>query len=108
MKYLNVTSAEFDKLGILTFKNGEKTITREELTLAFYNLAKHTGVSTKKTVSLAGYKDFSELDSAYQTSFAWAVANRVINKTSETIKPNDVVERARLAQMFYNFTKLAK
>ena len=55
LKYMNLTSEEFDKTGILTFEDGKKVITRQEITQAFYNLAVYMKKDVSPAASLSRY-----------------------------------------------------
>lgn len=106
--YLDVTEAEFDELGILEDVSDHMFITREELAQVFYNLAKHLDVLNSKRAYLAHYDDYGNLDKEYESAFAWAIANSIMNKTSTRITPEKTVNRARLAYMLYKFDQYAK
>lgn len=108
IKYTELTTAEFDKTGILTFEDGEKEITRQEISLAFYKLAAYLKEDVSGRASMARYKDKGELSAAYSDSFAWAIQNKVILTTSEKMTPNGNVTRGDLALILYRFDKFAK
>ena len=108
IKYTELTTAEFDKTGILTFEDGEKEITRQEISLAFYKLAAYLKEDVSGRASMARYKDKGDLSAAYSDSFAWAIQNKVILTTSEKMTPNGNVTRGDLALILYRFDKFAK
>ena len=108
IKYTKLTTAEFDKTGILTFEDGEKVITRQEISLAFYKLAAYLKEDVSGRASMARYKDKGELSAAYSDSFAWAIKNKVILTTSEKMSPKADVTRGDLALILYRFDKFAK
>lgn len=103
VKYLSMTSAEFDKTGILTFKDGTKEITRQEITKAFYNLAVYLKEDVSGKASFARYTDKAQLSGEYSDSFAWAIKNHIILTTSKKMTPNGNVTRGDLARMLYRF-----
>lgn len=107
-KYLQLTSEEFDKTGILTIKDGKKVITRQEITQAFYNLAKYMDEDVSATASFKRYKDAKELKSEYSQAFGWAIKTHIIITTSTKMTPNDAVTRGALAQMLYRFDIIVK
>ena len=108
IKYTELTTAEFDKTGILTFEDGEKEITRQEISLAFYKLAAYLKEDVSGRASMARYKDKGELSAEYSNSFAWAIKNKVILTTSEKMSPKANVTRGDLALILYRFDKFAK
>ena len=108
IKYTELTTAEFDKTGILTFEDGEKEITRQEISMAFYKLAAYLKEDVSGRASMARYKDKGELSAEYSNSFAWAIKNKVILTTSEKMSPKANVTRGDLALILYRFDKFAK
>lgn len=103
VKYLNMTSAEFDKTGILTYKDGKKEITRQEITKAFYNLAAYLKEDVSGKASFARYNDKNQLSGEYSDSFAWAIKNNIIITNSKKMTPTGNVTRGDLARMLYRF-----
>ena len=108
IKYTELTTAEFDKTGILTFEDGEKEITRQEISMAFYKMAAYLKEDVSGRASMARYKDKGELSAEYSNSFAWAIKNKVILTTSEKMSPKANVTRGDLALILYRFDKFAK
>lgn len=103
VKYLSITSAEFDKTGILTYEDGKKEITRQEITKAFYNLASYLKEDVSGKASFARYEDKGQLSGDYSDSFAWAIKNKIIITTSTKMTPKGNVTRGDLARMLYRF-----
>lgn len=108
LKYFHLTDKEFDGLGILSFTDGTKTITRQELALAFYKAAQKLDAVNGRSADLSGYADYADLKADNREAFSWAIANKLLNKTSSKLTPNGTVEKTRLAQMLYMLDRLSK
>ncbi len=107
-KYLTLSTADFRAAGILKYDDINDEITREEIALAFYNMAKYLKLDTSAVKNLSKYTDVSKLDDDCAAAFEWAVVNKVISITSTRLNPDRVVTKADLAQMMYRFNNFAK
>ncbi len=107
-KYLTLATADFQKTGILTYKDADAVIDREELALAFYKMAKYLKLDTSAKKNLNKYADVSALDDNCAAAFEWAIVNKVVSVTSTKLNPDKAVTKADLAQMMYRFNNFAK
>ncbi len=106
--YLGVTEEELTALKLFSYEDSDETITREEIALVIYNVAKHLKLDVSGKASLGGFKDYAELDSEYADAFEWAVKAKVLNKSSEKIDPNGAVDKARICQILYKLDSIKK
>ncbi len=106
--YLGVTEEELAALKLFSYEDSDEAVTREEIALVIYNVAKHLKMDVSGKAVLGGFKDYEELDSEYADAFAWAVKAKVLNKSSEKIDPNGVVDKARLCQILYKLDSIKK
>ena len=106
--YLGVTEEELAALKLFSYEDSDEAITREQIALAIYNVAKHLKLNVSDKAALGSYKDYADLDAKYADAFAWAVKAKVLNKSSEKIDPNGSVDKARLCQILYKLDSIKK
>jgi len=105
-KYLRLTPEELADKKLIPVDDLSDKVTREEITVVLYNTAKDLGLNMSAWADVSDTKDYKELDEEYRAAFAWAVGSGVMNRWSETIKPNTVVDKARLCQILFELDKL--
>ncbi len=105
-KYLKITKEELLKKNILVSTDAEKPITREQLAVAFYNLAKELKLDVSKARDLTTYNDYSAVDADARVAFAWATATYIFDVTTKELNPDGTVDKAQLAQSLYRINYL--
>lgn len=81
-------------------------ITREQLAAILYRYAKQKGYDVSKSVALTGYSDAASV-SAYATeAMQWAVANGLIQGSSNKLSPKATASRAQVATILMRFMEL--
>jgi len=82
-------------------------ITREQIAVLLYNLAKSLGLDISAQADLSGYSDADQISDWARPAVQWAVAMGIINgRTQNTIAPRDYATRAEAATLIMQFIAL--
>ena len=77
-----------------------KSLTRQELVTFLYRFAKYMDYDVTKTTDLSAYTDANKVQPYALEAFQWAVAEGVVNGTSETtLSPENTTTRAQICIM---------
>lgn len=106
--YMDITEEELAKTGILPKEDADTVISREEVALVFYNVAKKMDLDLSAKKNLSGLKDYDELDAKYRAAYEWATASKLMINTSSKANPNAAVTKEMLAFIIYRFNNLVK
>lgn len=95
--------------GILPFETGSMfspstPVTREEMAIAAYNLAKYIGADKEPSLSVGdAYQDFALLSAHARTAVAWCIENGVMQGLGDgTLGMEQTATRAQVAQIALN------
>ncbi len=106
-KYLDLTKDELAAKKIIPAASAKKELTREDLAVAFYNLAKELELALYETVDLRTYKDYNDIDADARDAFAWAAANYIFDITTTEVDADAVVTKVQLARSIYLLDRMA-
>ena len=105
-KYLNITEEEFAAKNLVGNADAKEALTREDIAVVFYNLAKELKLDVSKTRNLTSFKDYADLDADAADAFAWAVATYIFDVTSTELSVHAPVSKAQLALSLYRLHRL--
>ena len=78
----------------------DKSLTRQELVTFLYRFAKYMDYDVTKTTDLSAYTDAGEVSKFAQEAFCWAVAEGIVNGTTDTtLSPTNSTNRAQICLM---------
>ena len=78
----------------------DKSLTRQELVTFLYRFAKYMDYDVTNTTDLSAYADADQVSNFAQEAFCWAVAEGIVNGTSETtLSPANTTNRAQICLM---------
>lgn len=106
--YMDISEKELAKTGILPDEDEDTILSREEIALVFYNLAKEMKLDLSARKDLSGLKDYNELDADYRVAYEWATASKLMINTSSKADPNGAVTKEMLSFIIYRFNNLVK
>lgn len=87
----------------------EAPVTREQMVTFLYRYAKNCGADVSASADLADFNDADQIADYAKAPMAWAVANKIVNGTSETtLSPKASAAREQIATILMRFVKATK
>lgn len=87
----------------------ETPVTREQMVTFLYRYAKNCGADVSASADLTGFTDAGQIAAYAKAPMAWAVANQIVNGTSETtLSPKASAARDQIAAILMRFVKAAQ
>lgn len=87
----------------------EAPVTREQMVTFLYRYAKNCGADVSASADLTGFTDAGQIAAYAKAPMAWAVANQIVNGTSETtLSPKASAAREQIAAILMRFVKATK
>ncbi|MBR5284478.1 MAG: CotH kinase family protein [Clostridia bacterium] len=85
------------------------TVSREQMALALYRYARHSGMKMTAGGSLSGYTDRGTVSSQAKTAVTWAVSHGILKGRTETmLAPLSNISRGQAAMSIEQFVKLTQ
>ena len=81
-------------------------ITREQLAAILFRYAKQKGYDVSKSVELNGFSDAAQVSGYATDAMRWAVANGLIQGSSNKLSPKATASRAQVATILMRFMEL--
>ena len=92
--------------GISDGTNMTGAITREQLAAILYRYAKQKGYDVSKSADLNGFADANTVSTYATDAMRWAVANGLIQGSSNKLSPKATASRAQVATILMRFMEL--
>ena len=92
--------------GISDGTNMIGSITREQLAAILYRYAKQKGYDVSKSADLNGFADANTVSTYATDAMRWAVANGLIQGSSNKLSPKATASRAQVATILMRFLEL--
>ena len=92
--------------GISDGTNMTGAVTREQLAAILFRYAKQKGYDVSKSVELNGFSDAAQVSGYATDAMRWAVANGLIQGSSNKLSPKATASRAQVATILMRFMEL--
>ena len=92
--------------GISDGTNMTGAVTREQLAAILFRYAKQKGYDVSKSVELNGFSDAAQVSGYATDAMRWAVANGLIQGSSNNLSPKATASRAQVATILMRFLEL--